>query len=297
MIDSFLAHYLANPENTDCLVIDLFSEKSIGLRSLSESILRGDFSAQDRDAIAQDIKNNEQAQDQLQYAWENYYKEFSENIIGTLRREGATLAQARAFFQTLINLSGQEITCLHINHQTGIDPHVVLRLLVKLESINIWQRLTPYTGDQNDETTLTSKGYIKDSGLLCYQLGIKSLYEVSNHKLWGHIFETFIVNALIRAVEKQEGAEIYYWRTADGSAEVDVIIKYNKMLYPIEIKASQEVTKSDNKGIRVYSNKYRDQLIADGLIISAGDLCHQLEKHPELSDDVSVTVVPWYYVF
>ena len=95
------------------------------------------------------------------------------------------------------------------------------------------------------------KIFIHDIGLLCAkaELDVKTLLE--GH----HIFEEF-KGALTEQYVQQEmstkGITTFYW-SSDGKAEVDFIFRYGSDIFPLEVKAEENL---HSKSLRVYRDKF-----------------------------------------
>ena len=77
---------------------------------------------------------------------------------------------------------------------------------------------------------------------------------------------------------------MYHFRSYSG-AEVDLVLEFNGILFPIEIKAKSNPTRNDGRGIGAFRECFPKETIGPGLIICA------VEKPVRLSDDLFA--VPW----
>ena len=59
----------------------------------------------------------------------------------------------------------------------------------------------------------------------------------------------------------------YHWRAYSG-AEVDIILEYNGILHPIEIKAKTNPSRRDTMGISAFRKRYSQIKTAKGLVIA-----------------------------
>jgi len=71
---------------------------------------------------------------------------------------------------------------------------------------------------------------------------------------------------------------MYHWRAYSG-AEVDIILEYNGVFYPIEIKAKTNPSRQDTSGISAFRKKYSHLTIARGLVIAPCSKIIQLSEH------------------
>ena len=128
-----------------------------------------------------------------------------------------------------------------------------------LERTGIVYILEPYYSSHLTRAIKTPKLYFRDTGLACYLSRWNSYEALENSAVAGNMFETFVVNEMIKSFIN-EGLEykfsVFYYRgkdkkrvrqngeTIETENEIDFIIEENGVLYPIEIKKSAKPTKS-----------------------------------------------------
>ena len=103
--------------------------------------------------------------------------------------------------------------------------------------------------------------------------------------MWGPLFET----AVAAELKKQTALlspkpNFYHWRAYSG-AEVDILLEYNGIFHPVEIKAKTNPSRRDTMGISAFRKKYPQLNIAPGLVISP---CEKIVQLSELD-----YAVPW----
>lgn len=139
----------------------------------------------------------------------------------------------------------------------------------------------------------TPKIYFKDTGLACYLTRWTTPEALENGAMAGHMFETFVVNEIIKSFTN-EGKEyqfnLFYYRGKDNDVkenEIDLIIEENGILYPIEIKKSANPTLSMAKAFKVL-DKEIEKKRGQGAIVCLYD------KKVLLREDV--VVLPIEYI-
>ncbi|MCD6272859.1 MAG: DUF4143 domain-containing protein [Deltaproteobacteria bacterium] len=70
----------------------------------------------------------------------------------------------------------------------------------------------------------------------------------------------------------------YHWRAYSG-AEVDILLEYNGVFHPIEIKAKTNPSRRDTMGISAFRKKYPRLNIAQGLVIAPCSGIIQLSEY------------------
>jgi len=92
------------------------------------------------------------------------------------------------------------------------------------------------------------KLYMGDVGLLSHRAGVNE-YDIikgNDHVFIGALTENYVANALT-----QKGYPLYYWTS--GTSEVDFIIEKQSDVFPIEVKARENVK---SRSLSVYVKKY-----------------------------------------
>jgi predicted AAA+ superfamily ATPase len=80
------------------------------------------------------------------------------------------------------------------------------------------------------------KLYFRDTGMLHYMLGIKSMESIFGNVVLGSSWEAFVINQVATVLKSDD--EMYFYRTQDGS-EIDLLIRRNNQwLAAAEIKFS-----------------------------------------------------------
>lgn len=119
----------------------------------------------------------------------------------------------------------------------GFDYHSVSHILDIFEGTFLVRRLPPYFANLGKRLVKSPKLYIRDTGILHHLLGIAfTKTALLSHPKAGASFETFCVEQLINLARLEDpSAEAFFFRTQTG-VEVDLLLKLNGELIPIEIK-------------------------------------------------------------
>jgi uncharacterized protein len=100
------------------------------------------------------------------------------------------------------------------------------------------------------EQTDIYKLYIHDVGLLAAksELSVQTiLYENAEFK--GALTEQFVLQEIKSSIQKK----IYYWSATNSQAEIDFILEHSGNIYPIEVKAEENL---QSKSLIVFFEKY-----------------------------------------
>jgi len=180
-------------------------------------------------------------------------------------------------------LTAQEVNKAHFGRELGIAPVTAQKWLDTLKATYQWHEVPAFSGNAVKRLAGKSKGYLADTGLACLLQRLTSVEALSASPLRGALFETWVANGIRKQFVTLPAAPgMYHWRTA-GGAEVDVLLDWNGVRYPIEIKCKTQLSGHDMRGIRAFRETYGTE--APGAIIYAGDSCRKL--------DAVTLAMPW----
>lgn len=227
-----------------------------------------------------------------QFLKENLIPDFLSSYLRTyierdvrLMSEVSDLQQFGRFFRLATAMSAQEINFSQFGREIGVTPQTASRWLNILTATFQWFEIQSYSGNTIKRISNKPKGYASDTGLICLSQAIASPNSIGGHPLWGHIFETAVVNDIRRqTLAMNTKPNFYHWRS-HGGAEVDLLIEWNGNFYPIEIKGKTNPTKGDAKGIEAFKETYPKLPVKFGLIVAPADSFYAIK------DDIYV--MPW----
>lgn len=171
-------------------------------------------------------------------------------------RDGITFTK---FLTAVAARTGQLLNYANIADEVGVSLATIKIWISVLEKTGLIYILEPYYSNHLTRAIKTPKIYFRDTGLACYLSKWNNYEALENSAVAGNMFETFIVNEIIKSFIN-EGLEykfsVFYYRGKDKKRirqngvniqkenEIDFIIEENGVLYPIEIKKSANPTKS-----------------------------------------------------
>lgn len=183
------------------------------------------------------------------------------------------------FLQLVSALTAQEINYSQLGRELGLTPQTAQRWLDILKATFQWFEIPAYSGNLIKRVSSKSKGYIADTGLACLTQAISTPKAMGGHPLWGAIFETAVATELRKQTAfLSPKPNFYHWRAHSG-AEVDMVLEYNGIFYPIEVKAKTNPSRRDTTGISAFRNKYPELNIARGLVIAPCSNVTQLSEN------------------
>jgi predicted AAA+ superfamily ATPase len=220
----------------------------------------------------------------VQHYFASYVQTYIERDV-RLSLDIKNLRDFSKFIRLLAMNSSQEINAAHLGREIGIANSTAIIWKEHLKQAFLWQEIEPYFGNSLKRISKKPKGYLTDSGLLCYLNMINTPDILALHPKSGAIFETLIVNTITTYLSTTSSRpHIYHWRST-SQQEVDLVLETDGWLFPIEIKFKAKVDAHDAKGIENFMNSYKHQNVHKGVIIYAGDVCRYLTD--------KVIAVPW----
>ncbi|MAZ77878.1 MAG: GTP-binding protein [Legionellaceae bacterium] len=209
----------------------------------------------------------EMPNDMVQDSLASYFQTYVERDV-RLISDISSLQTFSRFCSLLANLTAQEINYSQLGRELNITPQTARRWVDVLVSSYQWTSIPAFSGNTIKRIHQKPKGYVTDTGMACFLMHIGSVDSLRGHPKLGALFETFVVQDILKQLPFVEGnPAIYHWRAHSG-AEVDLLIEVNNLYYPIEIKYKSHPTAKDAKGILAFRKAYPALNIAPGIIIA-----------------------------
>lgn len=180
------------------------------------------------------------------------------------------------FLRLLSALTAQEINFSQLGRELGLTPQTSRRWTDILKGTFQWWEIPAYSGNTIKRISNKPKGFITDTGLACAAQAISSPNAIGGHPLWGALFETAVAAELRKQCSfLSPKPNIYHWRSYSG-AEVDFILEYNGVFYPIEARAKSHPSRGDTTGISAFRKKHPNLEIKNGLVLAPTEKVLQL---------------------
>lgn len=149
-----------------------------------------------------------------------------------------------AFVRVLAGRVGQLLNKESLARDVGVSVPTITRWLNILEASYIIYRLRPYHNNLGKRQIKSPKIYFIETGLAAYLIGIRESSQLYSHPLVGGLFENMVViEALKQRMNRGDEPDMWFYRNASGSMEVDLLIEDGGMVYPREIKSAMTYTK------------------------------------------------------
>lgn len=152
-----------------------------------------------------------------------------------------------------------------LNAVTGKFYRNILKMLFLTFDVPPWHK------NIGKRLVKSAKGYLTDTLLLCYILGmnLEDLYK-NKPDLFGHVLENYIATELVKQLSFQSRKTVlYHFRTSDGK-EIDFILENpDGSVIAIEIKRKETVTINDFSGIQLLK-KLSPKVFKGGVVLYTG---------------------------
>ncbi len=215
-----------------------------------------------------------------------FFAGYADSILG---REVSELASVRdvgaaARILRLVAARSAALTNLSsIGRELGIDHKTVGNHLRALEQLFMVVRLPSWHANLGHRVVRSAKLHVADTGMLCSLIGVDAQRLADDGAIAGSVFETFVVNELMRQASVSELGPLlnfFHYRDQRGH-EVDLVAEHAAGdVVGIEIKASATPRLRDAAGLALL----RDRL---GERFRLGVLLHLGADSTPLGDRIS----------
>ena len=174
----------------------------------------------------------------------------------------------RRFLTMLCKLSGTIINKSQVGRAVEASESSIRDYLEIANGTYVWRTVSSYEASVAKSITKMPKGYIRDSGLLHYLLGVHGFDALMSDPAVGTSFEGFVCEELIKGLESVmvTNWSVHYFRSR-GGAEVDLVLEGPFGVLPIEVKYGSTVKRSSLKSLTAF---VKDNGLPMGMLINQG---------------------------
>lgn len=206
--------------------------------------------------------------------WEKYYADYVSTYIERDVRSLMQVGDSLAFMQFLTAIAARTGEILNMDSlakNVGVSAPTIKKWLSVLQASNVVYLLQPFAMNTEKRMIKSPKIYFTDTGLVCYLCKWLTPETLANGAQAGNIFETFVVNEIIKSYYNV-GREpnLYYFRNRDGQ-EIDLLLYENGKLYPLEIKKNTSPNEKDIKNFKILASYFPNVQIAEGGVICTAE--------------------------
>lgn len=199
---------------------------------------------------------------------EGYVRTYLERDLRTVG-DVSDIAEFRRFLALLASQTAQEINATQLGRELGMDRKTALRWASLAEAGFLWRELPSYSRNSAKRIAGRPKGLMADTGLACHLLRIQSPEGLQEHPLRGALFETWVVQQILRGFQDRAAPpHASHYRTLAG-AEVDLVLEEDGWVFPIEVKLTARPDKLDARGLKSFRETWPEHRIAPGLLVCA----------------------------
>ena len=180
---------------------------------------------------------------QRRFFYEGLVKTYLERDI---QREAQVekLAEYRKFLRELALRTGQELKIGDLAKTVGINDRTVKNWLSIAENSGLIYLLKPYHTNISKQLVKSPKVYFTDTGLAAYLIGFSSPQAMAEYTRSGAFFETFVVTEILKSwVHNGLQPEFFFYRDSKTQKEIDLLIRSDGKLHPVEIKLTNNPKK------------------------------------------------------
>ena len=168
-------------------------------------------------------------------------------LVTYAERDARQLAaiQDLGAFQRFLKLTaartGQLLNMQSLGSDAGVSDKTVKQWLSILETCYLIHYVRPHSAHFGKRLIKMPKLYMTDVGLAAALIGITDQSQVMAHPLRGALFETMVVNELVKnRLNAGLAQPLYFWRDNIGT-EVDVVLERGNEVAAVEIKSGPTV--------------------------------------------------------
>ena len=187
---------------------------------------------------------------------ETYFSSYIRTYIERDIRELISVKDENKFMRFITSLAartGAELNITDIANSVDITNPTAENWVSILENTGLIYLLKPYFNNDIKRAIKRPKIYFLDTGLASYLVGYTNAEILEKSAYSGAIFETYIISEIIKNYTNN-GLDakkyLFYFRDSNMK-EIDLIMIYNNVLYPIEIKKTTNPSKKSIKNFDV----------------------------------------------
>ena len=205
-----------------------------------------------------------------------WYQDYITSLINRDVTDIYKIHSSRQLHQLLQLLAAQTstaINCTRMGDILKISRTTVKYYLSLLERFFLITRLPAFSAHPLAHLIRSPKWYMADTGVACALLGLSETSLTLNPDFMGKLFETFILQELIKlANHHDKDYKFYYYRDKKGF-EVDVVIqREDGKCAALEIKSASTLKLRDSRGVQKLKSLMPKQYSGGGVIYT-GQTC------------------------
>ncbi len=187
------------------------------------------------------------------------------------------LNRFQQFLTLLAGRIGQVINYTSLSNDTGVSATTIKNWISVLKASYVVFELSPFFENIRKRVVKSPKLYFTDTGLAAFLLGIRTAEQAARDPLRGGLYENLIILEIMKyRLNQGRRPDLYFFRDTHGG-EVDLLIREQGKLFPVEIKSSVTFSKSFLKGIERFRS-LTSNCRADGAVLYNGEQRFQVKN-------------------
>ena len=180
------------------------------------------------------------------------------------------LSQFQEFLTLLAGRVGQVVNFTSLSNDVGVSATTIKSWLSVLKASYVVFELPPFFANIRKRLIKSPKIYFTDVGLAAFLLGIHTAEQASRDPLRGNLYENLVIADVVKgALNRGIRPEIYFFRDSHGN-EVDLVIRENGKLIPLEIKSAATFSTDFVKALERFRALGLDR-VAPGAVLYNGE--------------------------
>jgi uncharacterized protein len=177
----------------------------------------------------------------------------------------------RRFLEAYAVNSAEIAEAKTIYEAAGIDRKTAVAYEGLLENVFVIEAIPAWTANRLKRLSLAPKRYVVDAGVMAAVLRVDVAAILSDGRLLGRVFDTFVVSQLRGELEVSKSRpRLYHLHDRNGQREVDLIAELGGgRVVAFEIKASATARPQDARHLEWLREQLGDRFVA-GVVFHAG---------------------------
>jgi uncharacterized protein len=162
------------------------------------------------------------------------------------------LGRFQQFLHLLAGRIGQILNYTSLSNDIGVSSTTIKSWISVLKISYVVFELQPFFENIRKRVVKSPKLYFTDTGLAAFLLGIRTPVQTSRDPLRGGLYENLVILEILKSrFNRGTRPELYFFRDSRG-CEVDLLIREQGRLFPVEIKSSATFSPDFLKGIEYF---------------------------------------------
>lgn len=209
--------------------------------------------------------------------YNSYINTYIERDVRKIKDIG-NIETFKKFMRAIAVRTGTTLNYHNISAEIGVTDKTVKAWISVLVNNGIVYLLEPYSSSEIKRLTHMPKIIFMDTGLACHLANWQSARDLQLSEDSGRFLESYIVSEIIKGYDnKGLKLDISHLRNRE-SEEIDLIIRKNNTIYPIEIKKTSSPKKEMLKNFK-YLENVREKIGVGGIICTYDKLMKLDEKN------------------